>query len=227
MSITHTSAASLSVQMHGQHLVLHAERALEVPQAGALIVADLHWGKATALRSIGVPIPTGGTAEDLRRLDTVLERTGARALYILGDLAHSHHGWDERALVPVQAWRARWPQLAITLVRGNHDRHAGDPPTSLDITCVDGPYWQHDLQLAHEPVPPSGSALHVFGHVHPTTRLAGRGRDRVRLPCFVQGAQHLILPAFSSFTGAGAWVPSPRERPFGVVDDTVVPLPPI
>jgi uncharacterized protein len=92
----------LSVHVHGHHLVLHAERALELPdRARALIVADLHWGKATALRALGVPVPAGGTAQDLRRLDTVLARTNARELCILGDLAHSHHGWDERALVPV------------------------------------------------------------------------------------------------------------------------------
>lgn len=226
MSATHT-IASLPVHMHGQHLVLHAERALELPHARALIVADLHWGKATALRALGVPIPAGGTAQDLQRLDVVLARTNARELWILGDLAHSFHGWDERALVPVREWRARWPSLAITLVRGNHDRHAGDPPDSLGITCVDGPYVHHELALAHEPMTGGGGALQVCGHLHPTTRLAGRGRDRVRLPCFVQGLQHLILPAFSSFTGAGAWVPSPGERAFGVVDDTIVPLPPV
>jgi DNA ligase-associated metallophosphoesterase len=222
MTATHSPAV---VHLHGHHLVLHPERALELPDAGLLIVADLHWGKATALRAQGVPIPSGGTANDLRRLDAVLERTDARELCILGDLAHSRHGWDARALVPVYEWRARWPSLAITLVRGNHDRHAGDPPASLDIACVDGPYAHHRLQLTHEPIVPSRAALHVFGHLHPTARLVGRGGDRVRLPCFVLGSQHLILPAFSSFTGAGAWVPSPGERVFGVVEDAVVPLP--
>lgn len=228
MPATHTrQTTAFPVQMHGRHLVLHAERALELPHARALIVADLHWGKATALRALGIPVPAGGTAHDLRRLDAVLARTGARELWILGDLAHSHHGWEERALGPVLAWRARWPELAITLVRGNHDRHAGDPPASLNITCVDGPHLHHGLELAHEPRSAGAAALLVCGHLHPTTRLVGRGRDRVRLPCFVQGTQHLILPAFSSFTGAGAWVPSPGERAFGVVDDTIVPLPPV
>jgi len=215
----------LAVQAHGHELVLHAERALELPRARALIVADLHWGKATALRALGVPVPGGGTADDLRRLDTVLARTDARELLILGDLAHSHHGWDERALAPVLAWRARWPALAITLVRGNHDRHAGDPPATLDVHCVDGPHERYGLELTHEPTRTAPAALQVSGHLHPTTRLSGRGGDRVRLPCFVLGAQRLLLPAFSSFTGAGAWHPALGERAFAVLDDLVLPLP--
>lgn len=225
MPVSHTTAV-VALHLHGQHLVLHAERALELPNARVVLVADLHWGKATALRALGVPVPAGGTAEDLHRLDVVLERTKARELCILGDLAHSQHGWDERALAPVYAWRGRWPSLAITLVRGNHDRHAGDPPAALGITCVDGPVVHHGVRLAHEPIVLSGSGVHVWGHLHPTARLSGRGRDRVRLPCFVLGAQHCILPAFSSFTGGGAWVPSPGERAFAVVDDAIVPLPP-
>lgn len=224
MTTLHTAPA-LPLFVHELPLVLHAERALELPASQTLIIADLHWGKATALRALGVPVPTGGTAHDLRRLDAVLERTSARALVILGDLAHSHHGWDERALAPVLAWRARWPSLAITLVRGNHDRHAGDPPAALEIVCVDGPHAHEGLQLTHEPMPAAGATFSVCGHLHPTTRLAGRGGDRVRLPCFVLGAQHLILPAFSSFTGSGAWLPAAGERAYGVVEDTIIALP--
>jgi uncharacterized protein len=97
-------------------------------------------------------------------------------------------------------------------VRGNHDRHAGDPPDSLDIACVDGPCAPRAAAQRTSRPAPSGAALQVCGHLHPTTRLAGRGGDRVRLPCFVLGPQHLILPAFSSFTGAGAWVPRLGEQ---------------
>jgi DNA ligase-associated metallophosphoesterase len=220
------SPNTLSVRTHGQEVVLHAERALELPEARVLIVADVHWGKATALRALGVPVPRGGTADDLRRLDVVLAQTRARELLILGDLVHSHHGWDERALAPVLAWRARWPTLVITLVRGNHDRHAGDPPTALDVHCVDGPCERYGVQLVHEPQQSDCAGLQLCGHLHPTTRLTGRGGDRVRLPCFVLGTQRLILPAFSSFTGAGAWHPAPDERAFAVVDQAIVPLPP-
>ncbi len=229
-------ANGLSLQIGAERIALHPERALEFPASRTLAIADVHWGKATALRAQGVPVPAGGTTADLQRLDRVLLRTQAAHLLVLGDLAHSAHGWDERALRPVVEWRARWPSLAVTLVRGNHDERAGDPPSALGIVCVDAPYRTGPFECRHEPVENATLAgrpglqhgtspdvcLTIAGHLHPTVRLAGRGRDRVRLPCFVLGETSLLLPAFSTFTGGGAWVPSVGERAFAIADDTVI-----
>ncbi len=205
-------------------LVLHPERAAELPNHRTVAIADVHWGKATALRANGVPVPAGGTTSDLTRLDRLLTRTGAQRLLILGDLAHSRHGWDPRAMQPVLAWRERWPDLEITLVRGNHDAHAGDPPAELRIHTVDK-YTAHDFVCAHEPPEAHINGITLCGHLHPTIRLAGRGGDRVRLSCFVLGANYLMLPAFSAFTGSGAWTPSPGDRAFAIVDDHVTEVP--
>lgn len=228
----------LTLSIGGERVVLHAERAAELPASRIVVIADVHWGKATALRAHGVPVPAGGTSVDLLRLDTLLHRTGAERLLVLGDLAHSRHGWDERAMQPVLAWRRRWPSLRITLVRGNHDAHAGDPPTSLDIDVVDAPLVSGGLAFAHDPdstasavqrLPhqdtATGAPYVLCGHLHPTIRLGGRGGDRVRLPCFVLGTRCFILPAFSAFTGGGAWTPREGERAFAIVDEHVLEVP--
>lgn len=39
------------------------------------------------------------------------------------------------------------------------------------------------------------------GHIHPGVQLKGKGRQKLRLPCFYQGMKQLILPAFGEFTG--------------------------
>lgn len=221
-------------EIAGHRGVLHPERALELPDHHLLVIADVHWGKATALRAHGVPVPRGGTRDDLARLDRVLARTGASHLLVLGDLVHSRHAWSPSALAPVMAWRAQWPVLSITLVRGNHDAHAGDPPPELRIEAVDAPFEIAGLHAVHEPpVAERGDMAHadavpfvLCGHLHPTLALAGRGGDRVRLPCFVRGPQHLILPAFSTFTGRGAWTPDAEERAFAIVDDDIVEIAP-
>ncbi len=216
---------SASITLGTQDVVLHPERALSVPELNTLVIADVHWGKATTLRAFGAPVPAGGTSADLRRLDTVLTRTQATTLVVLGDLAHSRLGWDERALQPVYRWRDQWPNLRITLVRGNHDAHAGDPPSSLGIACVDAPFLLGTLQCAHEPPRMTPERLTLCGHLHPHVTLRGKGRDRVRLPCFVRSAQLCILPAFSSLTGGGAWAPASGDLAFAIVDDVIVPVP--
>ncbi len=230
--------SDLSLTIRDEQIILHAERAAELPRTRTVIIADVHWGKATALRAYGVPVPAGGTTSDLLRLDALLHRTRAHHLLVLGDLAHSRHGWEDRALQPVQAWRSRWPDLRVTLVRGNHDAHAGDPPASLRIGAVDAPLTVGALTFAHDPlcvkvVPDTErtgrddapAPFRLCGHVHPTIKLSGRGGDRVRLPCFVVGPDCLILPAFSAFTGSGAWTRQEEERVFAIVDDRVIELP--
>ncbi len=218
-------AGDLSLTVGGHELRLHPERAIELPHARTLVVADLHWGKATALRALGVPVPPGGTSDDLRRLDQVLARTGAERLLVLGDLGHSRHAWDTRVLSPVRAWRARWPGLAVTLVRGNHDLHAGDPPPALAILAVPAPHRDGGITFAHEPHDRDAHGLSLVGHLHPSVRLAARGRQRLRLPCFVVAPSYVVLPAFSSFTGSGAWVPAPGEQAYPIADGEVLDVP--
>jgi DNA ligase-associated metallophosphoesterase len=214
----------LPMVVAGTPVVLHPERAVELPADAVLVIADLHLGKAAALRAHGIPVPPGGTRDDLARLDRVLDRTGARHLVVLGDLGHSRHAWEARAAAPFAAWRVSRPALAITLVRGNHDRHAGDPPATLAITTVDPPARLGPFALHHEPPDAPGAGPALSGHLHPTLSITGRGRQRLRLPCFVQRGDSLLLPAFSAFTGGGAWRPAPGDRPFLVAGGEVLPF---
>ena len=69
----------------GERVVMLPERALWLPQHRTLLVADLHWGKAAAIRAAHVPVPTGTTAADLARLTQAIGRTGATRLVVLGE----------------------------------------------------------------------------------------------------------------------------------------------
>ncbi len=186
------------------------------------MAADLHWGKAATFRSSGIPIPGGATRDDLARLDAALDRAGARRLIILGDLFHSRAGrMAARTLTELRRWRAFRSNLEILLVRGNHDRHAGDPPADLRIACVDAPALVPPFVLRHVPVvDPAGYTL--SGHVHPGLTLVGRGLERQQLPCFLVGRRTAILPAFGGFTGLAAVEPGPTDRAFVIADEEVV-----
>jgi uncharacterized protein len=121
----------------------------------------------------------------------------------------------------VSQWRVRFPELEVLLVRGNHDRGAGDPPEEWNVTCVDAPYAMPPLVLEHEPrAAPTGYVL--AGHVHPAVRLVGAGRQSLKLPCFWFGERVGVLPAFGGFTGTANVEPRAGERVFVVAEDEVI-----
>jgi DNA ligase-associated metallophosphoesterase len=210
------------VCLAGEEVVLLPERALFWPRTDTLIVADLHWGKAATFRAAGIPIPAGSTSDDLARLDAALLRTDAGRLVVLGDLFHARTGRVASATLAVlRRWRSLRSGLEITLVRGNHDRHAGDPPADLRINCCNAPAFVPPFVLRHEPSV-SDAGYTLAGHVHPGLVLRGPGLQHERLPCFLVRDRLAVLPAFGSFTGFGIVTPGPAERAFVVADDEVI-----
>lgn len=216
---------ALTVPIGGQPLVLLPERAAFLPEASTLLVADAHFGKAQTFRRQGVPVPAGTTAGNLATLSELLSRTGARALVFLGDLLHAPQAQAPALAEAFGRWRAQHARVAMTLVRGNHDDRAGDPPPRWGIGVVDEPLSMGALSLRHHPEPEPGRYV-LAGHLHPAAWV-GHGPDRLRLPCFRFGAEVGVLPAFGSFTGMHPVRPRPGERLFVIADDVVRPLPPL
>ena len=210
-----TGDTALRTTIFGEHVELHAERALHWPRMRTLFVADVHLGKAAAFRAGGVPVPRGATQSDLARLTRLVARTGAGRVVILGDFFHARAGRVRALDASFVAWREQHAALEVTLVRGNHDRHAGDPPAHWNIACGADPHVLPPFIGVHHPVaPPSGYAL--CGHVHPGVWIHGAGGESARLPCFVLGARRAILPAFGRLTGLAAIQPA--------ADDTIVAI---
>lgn len=217
------NAAAWHTLPGGARLQLLPHKAAFDPDLGLLLVADAHLGKAVSFRRLGVPVPAGTTLAALGRLDALLAETGAHEVVFLGDLLHSVRALAPGTLAEVLAWRERHPALRLTLVRGNHDAHAGDPPPALRVHCVDGPLRRGPWALVHEPQAVD-SAYALAGHVHPGVRLAGRARQQLRLPCFHFGPQCGVLPAFGEFTGLHVLPRGPGDAVYAVADDRVQAL---
>jgi uncharacterized protein len=215
--------ADLETTVASERVLLLPERALFRPRTGELLVADPHWGKAAAFRAAGVPVPGGTTTEGLQRLSRALERTGAARLVILGDLFHARTSRQPATLDAVREWRARHASLPVTLIRGNHDRHAGDPPGELGIDCCDAPCAAPPFLLVHHPCEDAAGYV-LAGHVHPSVTLYGAGRQRERLSCFHFGERVGVLPAFGAFTGTADVAVAPGDRVFVVAGDRVLPV---
>lgn len=197
------------VDLAGETALLLAEKALYWPREKMLVIADIHFGKAAAFRSFGIPVPSGTTTQNLQALDALVQAHGAEHILFLGDFLHARAAHAKATQAALLAWRQRNPQLKLTLVRGNHDKHAGDPAAILNIDMVDEPHTVGALSFCHHPdIAAPGYVL--AGHVHPAFMLATRF-DRLRLPCFVVGATRMILPSFGAFTGGHTVVREPGE----------------
>ncbi len=169
--------------------------ALYWPARNALLVADLHFEKASWFASKGQMLPPYDTLATLSALAALVERTGAAELWCLGDSFHDSAGCerlpdDARALLTSLTARLDWRWIT-----GNHDSlmvdHCGG--TILEEAEIDGLVLRHEAE-------PDDPRPELSGHFHPKLRVTVRGRQVARR-CFVATATKLILPAFGALTG--------------------------
>ncbi|WP_340105598.1 ligase-associated DNA damage response endonuclease PdeM [Rhodohalobacter sp. 8-1] len=178
---------------------LMPERAIHWLDESTLIVSDLHLGKSGHFRKSGIPAPHQINQTNICRLNSLVNQVQPDRLLILGDLFHSD---VNREWFQFEEWRNSHNQLNVTLITGNHDTlHSSFyNAANLDI------YQQHKeenfLFIHHQPEEAEPEAGFIFsGHIHPGVKLRSKGRQSLRLPCFYQKKQQLILPAFGEFTG--------------------------
>ncbi|MGP1717372.1 MAG: ligase-associated DNA damage response endonuclease PdeM [Methylophilus sp.] len=191
---------AFSLNIGANTLLLLADKAIYWPQQKAMLIADAHFGKAAAYRALGQPVPQGTTSHNLQRLNTLLSAYPTERLIFLGDFLHAPKSHAPATLAALREWRVQHSAMRCLLVRGNHDKSAGDPPVDLKIETVDEPYLLGDFALQH--MPAAHATHHVIaGHIHPTFRLLGKGRQRLVLPCFHHSAGITLLPSFGDFTG--------------------------
>jgi len=222
----------LRIRLAGEDALLHPTGTLFLSAARTLLVADAHFGKAVSFRKLGVPVPRGTTSGTLAKLEAAIADTGATHVVFLGDFLHSVRSHAAGTLAALHEWRARHAQLQVTLVRGNHDDRAGDPPASLGFIVVDEPLRLGPFALCHHPRPVAGAYV-LAGHWHPCISVTGRAFERLRLPCFwlgddsgqLPGQAVGILPAFGSFTGMHRIEPRAGDRIFPIAGELVRALP--
>lgn len=178
----------------GHELVPLPEGALWWPARRALLVADLHFEKASWFAARGQMLPPYDSIATLSAVAALAERTGAVELWCLGDSFHDSKGCerlpdDARALLGRLTTRLDWHWIT-----GNHDPIVADVGGRVaEEAEVDG------LLLRHE-ADPREARPELSGHFHPKLRVSVRGR-LVSRRCFVATATKLILPAFGALTG--------------------------
>jgi len=188
----------LPLQVNGQRLLADASGALIWPQRRAAMVADLHLEKGSAFAARGHLLPPYDTAATLARLEEVLERHRAEAVYCLGDSFHDADAGSrltaaDKARLTRLTRRYRW-----TWICGNHDPA---PPVDWGGRVVEETTLGA-LAFRHQAVPAASPrrAGEISGHYHPKAAVRWRHK-RIAGRCFVSDGRRLVLPAFGAFTG--------------------------
>ncbi|HEU0067462.1 MAG TPA: ligase-associated DNA damage response endonuclease PdeM [Sphingomonas sp.] len=179
----------------GHDLMALPQGALYWPARRALLVADLHFEKASWFARFGQLLPPYDSIATLADLTTLADATAAVEIWCLGDSFHDVEGCERlppraQAMLRDLTDRLRW-----VWITGNHDPaiadHCGGEIAREMV--VD------ELVLRHE-ADPRERRPELSGHFHPKLRVTVRGR-RVARRCFVASTTKLILPAFGALTG--------------------------
>jgi DNA ligase-associated metallophosphoesterase len=179
----------------GQQFLALPEAALFWPAQGALLVADLHFEKASWYARFGQFLPPHDSAATLDLIEALVARTGARAVWSLGDSFHDADGaarLDPRSRDRLRGLTGRLDWVWIT---GNHDAGIDAMPGGRRVVEAE----VAGIRLRHE-ADPEDRSPEISGHFHPKLRLSLRGRH-VSRRCFVGSATKLILPALGALTG--------------------------
>jgi DNA ligase-associated metallophosphoesterase len=207
-----TAHREIALDIAGARLTARADRALVWREMRTVFIADLHLGKAAAFRASGIAVPERGTSADLDRLAAIVREERATRLVILGDFFHARAGRTDAIADAAQAWRDALGDVEIVLIRGNHDRSAGDPPASLRFEFANNGMTLGPFSLRHEPEP-STTGYALAGHLHPAVRLEDPVTGQVlKAACYWFGASCGVVPAFGGFTGTAIIRPARGDR---------------
>ena len=183
----------------GHDLLALGSGALFWPLRRALLVADLHFEKASWFASAGQMLPPYDSLATIADLAGVVTATAATEIWCLGDSFHDDAGCERLSADAQAGLRAMTGATRWHWITGNHDAGSGAGlvnrcgGTVLPEAAVDG------LVLRHE-ADPDELRPELSGHFHPKLRVRVRGRNVARR-CFVATPTKLILPAFGALTG--------------------------
>lgn len=173
-----------------------AGRAVPVPGADAVVIADVHLGRDAVSR---VEAPLGGGRDAIGRLEELLAGIEPAEVVVAGDLLHAFSSIPRGVADDLAAFLETIEDAGArpVVVGGNHDTmlpevYGGE--IHDEYRLADG----ETVALHGHALPNESAARYVIGHDHPAISIDGRKR-----PCFLYGpgvhggADVLMIPAFT------------------------------
>ena len=170
------------------------------------MLADVHLGKVAHFRKNGIAVPREAEGAFYKKITLLFNEFEVKRLLFLGDLFHSFQNNEWHLF---SAW-VKKQQSTLILIEGNHDVIPAWKFEQLGMTITSN-LSEDTFYFSH--FPSEKEEYFVFcGHVHPGVKLKGAGLQQLKMPCFYQSQNQLILPAFGAFTGLHILTPKESDR---------------
>jgi uncharacterized protein len=210
---------SEKIILNGNEFILIPQKAMFWCEESALLLSDVHLGKATHFRKNGIPFPAEAGRFDITQLATLIELYQPKKVFIVGDLFHSHLNTEWEWF---KDFIHQYLTISFILLRGNHDIL---PAFQLKMPnlVAQHKYVNHGICLIHEPRGDEAEYV-ISGHIHPGFTLRGKAKQTLRLPCFVVGSNRTILPAFGGLTGLAKFEKLTKDRIWVIADYQLIEI---
>jgi len=199
-------------------LCLLSEKALYLPQYHTLFISDVHLGKSAHFRKNGIPLTEAPQHYDLEILQRLFESYNPNRVIFLGDLFHSKYNesWNSAKSV-----LKKFQKIEFILIKGNHDILTDLQYAQAKIQVIPHMELQSKILFSHEPM--NEKLFNVHGHLHPAIQLAGKGRQKLVLPCFWRGKNYLAMPGFGNTTGLFKIKPKLGDEVYAITPNEIIP----
>ena len=183
------------IKIKSQQFILDPSGAVYWKEKKSLLIADVHLGKVAHFRKNGVAVPRQAEGAFYKKIAALFTKFSVQRLIFLGDLFHSLQNNEWHLF---EAW-IKQKSIKVILIEGNHDIIPARKFKKLGIN-ISKHFIEEDFYFSHFPTDKENYFV-ICGHVHPGVKLKGAALQQLKLPCFFQSKNQLILPAFGGFTG--------------------------
>lgn len=182
-----------AITFGGAEFLADPSGALYWPAEKTLLVADLHFEKASHFAARGYHLPPYDSMETLSRLHSAMHAYDVETVITLGDSWHDVYGPGRMAQEDCDMLKSLASQARFIWISGNHDPQ----PTQFGAHIAH--YERAGFHFVHEATRKSRGPV-FCGHYHPKVRVKVRKVSRA-LPCFAVYDTVCVLPSFGAFTG--------------------------
>lgn len=204
-----------AIVLNNQTFTMHCSGALFWEEKSTLVVSDIHFGKVSHFRKHGAAVPLKAIEKNFILLEAIVNHFQPKHICFLGDLFHSSINTEWNMF---ESWVAK-TAAQLFLVTGNHDIISPLKYEALGVEVISEMVTQ-DFLFTHHPEEREG-LFNFAGHIHPSIKLKGSGKQFLKLACFFKSNNQMILPAFGEFTGTYSLQPTKENEVYVITKDEI------